>query len=451
MRRTRTRDKDRRNRTRFNGKNTCYKGDMAMMTMWQFDHRVLVRTTEQDLPLELCALSRLHVLALEGNLFASLPAFVFRLPRLVRLGFDEQRCSMRVEEPLDIPVLNILRGRGCNAEFPELRTETSSCLSHLFWGHNGISTLPSLTQFSASLRMLDVAHNNLHHVDEIFCLEHLRDLSLAGNFIASVPSGIVKLRCLQQLWLHGNLLQALPEEFGELENLAILELHHNKLKTLPASFIRLRKLNWLFLHGNELVEGLSMLAQLPRLKICGLGANRLDLSGVNLRELPGSFGLGWNPGINEDVFSESLTTTDFLLDPLQAGEVQETLVVTFSSQGAPVAQGQAEVRALRDQLLKVDALYVCDPANAWFLQDAECTWSGLTYFDQKMQDVTSRYRGDVPDVWCTCLTGSFPHPHMLSTCGSLVAMWFCCLAVLSTGKGCWNTFPGHVHGSLDLC
>ena len=33
-------------------------------------------------------------------------------------------------------------------------------------------------------------------------------------------------------------------------------------------------------------------------------------------------------------------------------EVQQLLVITFSAQGAPVAQGQAEVRALRDAMLK---------------------------------------------------------------------------------------------------
>eukprot|EP00438_Fugacium_kawagutii_P010120 Skav236625 [mRNA] locus=scaffold182:54934:63554:+ [translate_table: standard] len=63
--------------------------------------------------------------------------------------------------------------------------------------------------------------------------------------------------------------------------------------------------------------------------------------------------------------------------------VADLLVITFSAQGAPVAQGQAEVRALRDALLKagpgdpVDALYVCDPANAWFLQDPTFQWKGL--------------------------------------------------------------------------
>lgn len=39
--------------------------------------------------------------------------------------------------------------------------------------------------------------------------------------------------------------------------------------------------------------------------------------------------------------------------PPSQAEVADLLVITFSAQGAPVAQGQAEVRALRDAMLKV--------------------------------------------------------------------------------------------------
>eukprot|EP00913_Durusdinium_trenchii_P008697 g8170.t1 len=43
-------------------------------------------------------------------------------------------------------------------------------------------------------------------------------------------------------------------------------------------------------------------------------------------------------------------------------------------------------------LLPVDALYICDPANAWFLQDPSGNWKGLQYFEEKISDITSRYR-----------------------------------------------------------
>ena len=84
------------------------------------------------------------------------------------------------------------------------------------------------------------------------------------------------------------------------------------------------------------------------------------------------------PTCFQELLTEALTTTEIHWD-LMAEKVQEILVITFSAQGAPVAQGQAEVRALRDAFLKVDALYVCDPANAWFLQDPTLQWRGLEH------------------------------------------------------------------------
>lgn len=252
--------------------------------------------------------------------------------------------------------------------------------------------------FSESLRLLDLAHNSIAELgEELFTIVNLRDLSLAGNRITALPVSIGRMRCLQQLWLHGNMLTELPEEVCELDNLAILELHHNRLVTLPEGIGRLHKLNWLFAHGNQLSDGIGLihrLAKLPRLKICGMGANRLDLAGLDMRGVRASFGLAWNQGLlpEEGVLSEALTTCDLWWDPLVAGKVQDVLVVTFSAQGAPVAQGQAEVRALRDSLLPVDSLYVCDPANAWYLQDPRFDWKGLEYFDRKIREITQRYR-----------------------------------------------------------
>lgn len=49
----------------------------------------------------------------------------------------------------------------------------------------------------------------------------------------------------------------------------------------------------------------------------------------------------------------SLPPTPLGAEHRSQAEVGDLLVITFSAQGAPVAQGQAEVRALRDAMLKV--------------------------------------------------------------------------------------------------
>eukprot|EP00931_Biecheleriopsis_adriatica_P016519 TRINITY_DN12144_c0_g1_i1.p1 TRINITY_DN12144_c0_g1~~TRINITY_DN12144_c0_g1_i1.p1 ORF type:complete len:1949 (-),score=403.68 TRINITY_DN12144_c0_g1_i1:11-5857(-) len=354
-----------------------------------------------DLPQSFSSLSKLQLLALERNRLPRLPDAIYSLRRLLQLGLDEQDVCLETlgERALSVQVLSVLRARGCEAAFPELQIPAGKPnLNTIFWANNGLPAVPKLlTCFEPSLRLLDLAHNKIATLsEELFCLHGLRDLSLAGNQLCELPCAIGQMRCLQQLWLHGNALESLPEELGNLQALAILELHHNRLQALPASISRLQKLNWLFAHGNRLTDGriVKVLARLPRLKIVGLGGNRLQLEGMDLRGLRASYGLGWNRGLSPDegILSEALTTTDLHWDRMDSNEVQEILVITFSAQGAPVAQGQAEVRALRDALIKVDALYVCDPANAWYLQDPDFNWSGLAYFDSKISAISSKYR-----------------------------------------------------------
>ena len=338
-----------------------------------------------DLPESFGNLSKLQVLALERNHLARLPSCLGKLRRLLQLGLDEQETAMEGLVVVPAAVLSILRGRGCQAPFPALSSEKheNPNLNTVFWANNGLSTVPHLQAFAQSLRLLDLAHNRIATVgDEIFSLCNLRDLSLAGNVLQDLPRSIGRMRCLQQLWLHGNSLSQLPDELGDLESLAILELHHNRLLGLPSSLFGLQKLNWFFAHGNRLTDPriVKTLSALPRIKIVGLGSNKLQLKDLDFRKLGrASFGLGWNLGVQSNpVLTEALTTTELHWDKME-DEIQDVLVVTFSAQGAPVAQGQAEVRALRDAFLKVDALYVCDPANAWFLQDPSQQWRGLSW------------------------------------------------------------------------
>eukprot|EP00435_Cladocopium_sp_Y103_P045304 s161_g13.t1 len=363
-----------------------------------------------DLPESFCNLSKLQVLCLERNRLVKLPSAIYAISkRLLQLGLDEQEVPFSLDEPLLIPKLSILRARGCQAAtFPKmlLGSKGAANLNTVFWANNGLFKLPDLQDVSVaealrSLRLLDLAHNQITSMIALtmseFSLRHLRDLSLAGNRLTEIPAEIAQaLPSLQQLWLHGNQLRHLPEELGELHSLAILELHHNQLLELPRTMGKLQKLNWFFAHGNELtdVHIIKTLNTLPRLKIVGLGCNKIPLQQIDFHSLHASYGLGWNLGIAaaDEVLTEALTTTDLHWDRLVSDEVQQLLVITFSAQGAPVAQGQAEVRALRDAMLKVDALYVCDPANAWFLQDPTFQWKGLEYFEQKISSITSKYR-----------------------------------------------------------
>ena len=348
-----------------------------------------------DLPQSFSSL-RLQVLCLARNRFQELPAAIYAMSKwLLQLSLDEQDTSLHME-PLIIPKLSVLRARGCQAKLPDLQSKNErSNLNTVFWANNGLRDFSTSSDVFRSVRLLDLAHNMLESIQDLCAspLRHLRDLSLAGNRLRRIPEALAtSFPALQQLWLHGNLLETLPESLGDLQSLAILELHHNKLIALPDSLQKLRKLNWFFAHGNALSDAqiIKTLKNLPRLKIVGLGSNELPLHGLEFSGFV-AFGLAWNLGISQHVLSESLTTTELHWDPLDENELQELLILTFSAQGAPVAQGQAEVTALREQL-SVDALYVCDPANAWFLQDPSKSWQGLRYFEEKISKITRRYR-----------------------------------------------------------
>ncbi|CAE7487056.1 Erbin [Symbiodinium necroappetens] len=357
----------------------------------------LTQNSLSELPATFGNLSKLRVLALERNRLAKLPSCISKLRGLLQLGLDEQETAMTELCTVPAAVLSILRGRGCQALLPALdcgAKHEKPNLNTVFWANNGLSSEPKLVAFAQSLRLLDLAHNRIAMItSDILGLRNLRDLSLAGNLLQHLPASIGRMRSLQQLWLHGNYLSELPDELGDLEALAILELHHNRLLSLPTSLYRLSHLNWFFAHGNCLTDAsfLKTLSQLPRIKIVGLGCNKLQLHDLDLRKLGrASFGLGWNPGVEAGHLTEALTTSDLFWDKMEE-DTQEVLVITFSAQGAPVAQGQAEVRALRDSFLKVDALYVCDPANAWFMQDPSQQWRGLAYFEKRISAIAAQY------------------------------------------------------------
>jgi len=80
------------------------------------------------------------------------------------------------------------------------------------------------------------------------------------------------------------------------------------------------------------------------------------------------------------------------LDPAFAdGRKARVLAVCFMAQGAPTAQWVGQIQMCRASLLDVDALYICDPANAWYLQDPERRWRGIEHFSRILRTYTEGY------------------------------------------------------------
>ena len=146
-------------------------------------------------------------------------------------------------------------------------------------------TLDVQLQLAASSDRLDLSESDLQKVPaEIFDLQNLTELSLAGNALSHLPIEISKLTRLQKLQLAGNALQDLPEEIGALTDLQGLWAHGNFLEKLPESFGNLTGLQKCSLSGNKL-------RSLPSTLSHATGLVELEAAGNRLKRLPTLEGL----------------------------------------------------------------------------------------------------------------------------------------------------------------
>lgn len=76
----------------------------------------------------------------------------------------------------------------------------------------------------------------------------LQILSLGGNKLTEVPTGVGDLHMLQALVLCDNHLESLPASIANLHQLKSLLLHKNHLRTLPPEIVALKNLTEV-LHG----------------------------------------------------------------------------------------------------------------------------------------------------------------------------------------------------------
>jgi leucine-rich repeat protein SHOC2 len=133
------------------------------------------------------------------------------------------------------------------------------------------------------LKNLSLNGKNIQTLPESICnLPDLISLGLSGNNLTSLPESIGELCNLTSLWLSGNNLTSLPESIGKLSSLTSLSLNGNKLTILPESIGNLSNLTSLRLSENRLINLTESIGDLSKLV-------SLSLSGNNLKNLSSSF------------------------------------------------------------------------------------------------------------------------------------------------------------------
>eukprot|EP00002_Diphylleia_rotans_P022273 TRINITY_DN4362_c0_g1_i3.p1 TRINITY_DN4362_c0_g1~~TRINITY_DN4362_c0_g1_i3.p1 ORF type:complete len:1264 (-),score=239.64 TRINITY_DN4362_c0_g1_i3:1716-5507(-) len=87
-------------------------------------------------------------------------------------------------------------------------------------------------------------------------LTHLTSLNLSGNMLTSMPDSISCLSLLESCYISHNKLSNIPATMGELQYLQSLDVSHNFLSALPDSLSRLKELQEFIMIGNPLLDHL---------------------------------------------------------------------------------------------------------------------------------------------------------------------------------------------------
>ena len=247
----------------------------------------LSRKGLSELPPEICQLTGLRRLRLDGNRLTFLLPEIGQLVNLQGLQLDGNQLTSL---PPEIGQLINLQGlRVDRNQLTSLPSEIGRLtkLRRLLADGNQLTLLPPEIGRLTELRELHLDRNQLTSLPpEIGRLTELRQLHLDRNQLTSLPPEIGRLTELRQLHLDRNQLTSLPPEIGKLSNLPELQLDLNRLTSLPYEIGQLTNLRKLQLNGNQLTSVPATISRLVHLRELHLNANRLTAVPRELALLP---------------------------------------------------------------------------------------------------------------------------------------------------------------------
>ncbi|XP_070576489.1 malignant fibrous histiocytoma-amplified sequence 1 homolog [Ptychodera flava] len=120
--------------------------------------------------------------------------------------------------------------------------------------NNKISHLPKQVE-QPNLESLQLDFNDLKDLTHInfYKMKNLKNLSLKGNQIVSLPESLFKTKHLEVLDLEGNTISNIPSDM-HLENLRVLNLSKNNLEYVPQHLTRMKTLETIDLSGNKIKD-----------------------------------------------------------------------------------------------------------------------------------------------------------------------------------------------------
>ncbi|MBD3352843.1 MAG: TIR domain-containing protein [Candidatus Lokiarchaeota archaeon] len=192
-----------------------------------------------------------------------IPEFIFKLPKLRKVGFTVNRIS--------------------DIEFPREKNER---LSTLWLSGNRIKKINENIKNLQGLGLLSLTDNYLEDLPTSFgSLTNLQSLYLSGNVFKKFPTCVCELVNLKVLdfdddktMAYGkdvNMIRRLPDSLSNLVNLERLIITNNGLTELPDIFGSLTRLSQLTLRKNKITDLPQSIGNLSNLEILDLRDNKL--------------------------------------------------------------------------------------------------------------------------------------------------------------------------------
>jgi hypothetical protein len=223
------------------------------------------------LPDALWELQALRLLSLAHNRLLELPRELGQLTNLAALIVDGNP-ALRTIPTDDLAELRLFSAVGCALAQVPFGARQRRALKSLSVERNQISLLAADARAPSHVQWLNAAHNQLAHLPESIGEAHplLFRLVLGGNQLCWLPDSFAKLP-LVELDLSCNRFAALPPAIFSLGRLERLDLTCNQLECVPADVGKLKALKQLWLSDNFLARvDVGALLELRALERLGL-------------------------------------------------------------------------------------------------------------------------------------------------------------------------------------
>lgn len=222
-------------------------------------------------------LQKLSLLILRGNKLESFPDNCENLFNLKILDLS-LNLIFNIESICKIQSLEVLKIFGNDIrEIPKDICKLTN-LKSLELNCNKISDFPKTCKNLHELKILDLIHNNLKDITNIFNIKSLERLYLEHNRVSDIPINISNMENLDTLNLSNNYIFVLPKEVKKCLKLSDLDLSNNYLSNVEI-ICELKNLNRLVLNSNKISKIPNTIYNLKNLHV-------LDLSNNNIVNLP---------------------------------------------------------------------------------------------------------------------------------------------------------------------